>query len=32
MIFAGASKRQRFILRMPAKQRRALVATTPIEE
>jgi hypothetical protein len=32
MIIAGAPKRQRIILRMPVKRRRALVATTPIEE
>jgi hypothetical protein len=32
MIIAGAAKRQRFIVRMPVKRRRALVATNPIEE
>jgi hypothetical protein len=32
MINAGAPKRQRFMLNMPVKRRRALVATIPIEE
>jgi hypothetical protein len=32
MINAGAPKRQRIILRMPVKRRRALVATNPIKD
>jgi hypothetical protein len=32
MIIVGAPKRHRFILVMPVKRRRALVATNPIED
>jgi len=32
MIIVGAPKRHSFILVMPVKQRRALVATNPIKE
>jgi hypothetical protein len=32
MIISGAPERQGFMLNMPVKRRRALVATTPIEE